>query len=63
MRQFITEFTVALMVCWLAFAALSGCAVDQQAVFNMITKTKSKAEQPHMNRLPASNLKTVKGKV
>lgn len=40
MKQTVTEFTIALGICWLAFAALSGCIVEKKEVYSMITKTK-----------------------
>lgn len=41
MKQIIQEFTAAFLITWMLFAGLSGCAVDQKDVYNMITKTKS----------------------
>lgn len=62
MKQLVTEFTLALLVCWLAFAALSGCSIDEQQAYAIITGTKYKAEQPWSNRIPASVNKTKRGK-
>lgn len=45
MKHLVTEFVIAFGIAWGVAALLSGCAVDESKVYDLITKTKAPVER------------------